>query len=263
MTMILSMAASFWTSAVLLLCLHSGDCTEIIGGKEVTPHSLPYMALLENNDGRSRSNCGGILIHQQWVLTAAHCSHMKKVLLGVHAINKEEKETRQVRKVKSEVPHPCFDHNSTVNDIMLLKLDKKVKLSKAVNIPPLPDSVDDVPAGTVCSVSGWGLTKDSTKAMSNVLKSANLTVIDRRKCNSPEYYNMKPIITYKMLCAGFLDDIKVDACKGDSGGPLMCGGKLRGVVSFGEGCGVKTKPGVYTLVTKYLDWIKKTMGKKH
>uniref|UniRef100_A0A3P9ANZ1 Peptidase S1 domain-containing protein n=1 Tax=Esox lucius TaxID=8010 RepID=A0A3P9ANZ1_ESOLU len=187
---------------------------------------------------------------------------IKKELLGVHAIDKEEKETRQVRKVKSQVPHLCFDDKSAVNDIMLLKLDKKVKLSKAVNVLPLPDSVDDVPAGTVCSVSGWGLTKDSTKAMSNVLKSANLTVIDRRKCNSPEYYNMKPIITYKMLCAGSVGKWGPLVCfLGDSGGPLVCGGKLRGVVPNGSKCGIKNKPGVYTMVYKYLDWIKKTIRK--
>ncbi|XP_010865822.2 granzyme A [Esox lucius] len=257
--MILSTAASFWTAAVLLLYLHSGDCTEVIGGKEVTPHSLPYMALLEDNKGQRV--CGGILIHQQWVLTAAHCPHMKKVLLGVHAIDKEEKETRQVRKVKSQVPHLCFDDKSAVNDIMLLKLDKKVKLSKAVNVLPLPDSVDDVPAGTVCSVSGWGSIKNNPKAMSNVLKSANVTVIDRRKCNSPEYYNMNPIITYKMLCAGSVGKTREDSCQGDSGGPLVCGGKLQGVVSYGKECGIKTKPGVYTMVSKYLDWIKKTIRK--
>ncbi|XP_010865821.2 granzyme K isoform X3 [Esox lucius] len=259
MTMIFSMADSFRTAALLLLCLHSGDCTEIIGGKEVTPHSLPYMALLEDNKGQRV--CGGILIHQQWVLTAAHCPQIKKVLLGVHAINKKKKE-RQVGMVESQVPHPRFNKKSIVNDIMLLKLDKEIEISRAVNVLPLPDSVDDVPAGTVCSVSGWGANRDNTKTMSKVLQSASVTVIDRLKCNSPEYYNKDPVITKKMLCAGFLDNIKVDACKGDSGGPLVCGGKLQGVVSYGKGCGIKNKPGVYTMVSKYLDWINSIMQEK-
>ncbi|CAB1322446.1 unnamed protein product [Coregonus sp. 'balchen'] len=208
MTMILPAAASFWTSTIILLYLHSGDCAEIIDGKEVKPHSLPYMALLENKQGHKV--CGGILIHQQWVLTAAHCS---------------EKETRQVRKVKGRIPHPCYDRNIRVNDIMLLKLDKKVKPTKEVKALALPVPVADVPAGTQCSVSGWGATQNNAKTMSDVLRSTNVT--------------------------------------GDSGGPLVCGSELRGVVSFGgKQCGIKNKPGVYTLMsTKYLDWINKTMRK--
>ncbi|KAK6305944.1 hypothetical protein J4Q44_G00228690 [Coregonus suidteri] len=258
--MILPAAASFWTSTIILLYLHSGDCAEIIGGKEVKPHSLPYMALLENKQGRKV--CGGILIHQQWVLTAAHCTNITKVFLGVHSIKQEEKETRQVRKVKGSIPHPCYDHNIRVNDIMLLKLDKKVKPTKEVKALALPVPVADVPAGTQCSVSGWGATQNNAKTMSDVLLSTNVTVIDRRTCNSADYYNMTPIITYSMLCAGSVDKTRVDSCQGDSGGPLVCGSELRGVVSFGKQCGIKNKPGVYTLMsTKYLDWINKTMRK--
>ncbi|XP_071210311.1 granzyme A-like [Salvelinus alpinus] len=258
--MILSTAASFWTSTMILLYLHSGDCAEIIGGKEVKPHSLPYMALLEDNKGNKM--CGGILIHQQWVLTAAHCTDINKVFLGVHSIKQEEKDTRQVRKVKGRVPHPCYDPGFRVNDIMLLKLDKKVKLTTAVRPLALPVPLADVQAGTPCSVSGWGATENNAKTMSDVLKSTNVTVIDRRKCNSADYYNMTPIITYNMLCAGSVDKTRVDSCQGDSGGPLVCGGELRGVVSFGKECGIKTKPGVYTLISNmYLDWINKTMRK--
>uniref|UniRef100_A0A673XGR0 Peptidase S1 domain-containing protein n=1 Tax=Salmo trutta TaxID=8032 RepID=A0A673XGR0_SALTR len=256
--MILSTAASFWTSTMILLYLHSGDCAEIIGGKEVKPHSLPYMALLEDNKGNKM--CGGILIHQQWVLTAAH--YAVTVFLGVHSIKLEEKETRQVRKVKGRIPHPCYDPEFKVNDIMLLKLDKKVKPTTAVKPLALPVPVADVQAGTNCSVSGWGATKNNAKTMSDVLKSTIVTVIDRRKCNSAEYYNMSPIITYSMLCAGSVDNTRVDSCQGDSGGPLVCGGELRGVVSFGIKCGIKTKPGVYTLLSRMnLDWINKTMRK--
>ncbi|XP_031685460.1 granzyme A isoform X2 [Oncorhynchus kisutch] len=187
---------------------------------------------------------------------------INRVFLGVHSIKQEEKETRQVRKVKGRVPHPCYDPEFKVNDIMLLKLDKKVKLTKEVRPLALPVPVPDVQAGTPCSVSGWGATENNAKTMSDVLKSTNVTVIDRRKCNSADYYNMTPIITYSMLCAGSVDKTRVDSCQGDSGGPLVCGGELRGVVSFGTKCGIKTKPGVYTLISKmYLDWINKTMRK--
>ncbi|KAL0979895.1 hypothetical protein UPYG_G00191240 [Umbra pygmaea] len=261
--MVLPTAASFWTSAVILLFVYCGDCVEIIGGQEVKPHSLPYMALLENKNGSKV--CGGILIHQQWVLTAAHCATISRVLLGVHSIKQQETDTRQIRKVKRQVSHASYNPKAINNDVMLLKLDKKVKTTEAVKVLKVPGAgkkpVNDVPAGTVCSVSGWGHTRNNGKVMSDVLRYANVTVIDRQKCNSAEYYNMNPIITNNMLCAGSVEKTRQDSCQGDSGGPLVCKGVLQGVVSYGTKCGIKKRPGVYTLVSKYRDWINETMRK--
>ncbi|KAM9360204.1 granzyme A-like [Symphorus nematophorus] len=235
-----------------------GHGSEIIGGKEVEPHSLPFMALLENNNGPV---CGGILISPKWVLTAAHCAPIQKVLLGVHSINDKEKDSRQVRKAKS-FPHPCYDATDKVNDLMLLKLDKPVKETKTVKCHPLGNTIKEPAGGTNCLVAGWGKTKNNSKQMSNVLMSVNVTVVDRAKCNSPEYYNLNPVITRSMICAGSNGKNTADTCQGDSGGPLLCNGALVGVTSFGRRCGVIKNPGVYSfLAEKQLIWIKKTMKK--
>ncbi|KAF3695535.1 Granzyme A [Channa argus] len=110
-------------SCMVLHSVQTSYGSEIIGGKEVEPHSMPYMALLETNTPA----CGGTLINPSWVLTAAHCKNITKVLLGVHSINETKSKSRQVLKVKKAYPHPCYDEAEKVNDLMLLKLDKKVK----------------------------------------------------------------------------------------------------------------------------------------
>ncbi|XP_053276127.1 granzyme A-like [Pleuronectes platessa] len=246
-------------SCMVLLIVHSGDGSEIINGKEVKPHSLPYMALLLT----TRLECGGILIDKSWVLTAAHCmkhSKIETVLLGVHSIKANEVNSRQVIKDPKHFPHPCYDNVTKVNDIMLLKLNKYVMETDTVKYLKLGDAIKEPAAGTSCMVAGWGQTHENAKEMSDVLMSVNVTVVDRVKCNSAEYYNCKPVITSGMICAGSDGENTADTCGGDSGGPLVCSGGLVGVTSFGAECGQIDKPGVYSYLTEEkLKWIKDTM----
>ncbi|XP_053276138.1 granzyme K isoform X2 [Pleuronectes platessa] len=219
-------------SCMVLLIVHSSDGSEIINGKEVKPHSLPYMALLQTTE----PDCGGILIDKSWVLTAAHCKNIETVWLGVHSIKANEDNSRQ--------------------------LGKSVKETKTVKYLKFVDAIKEPAAGTSCMVAGWGQTNENAKEMFDVLMSVNVTVVDRVKCNSAEYYNCTPVITSSMICAGSYRKNEGDSCGGDSGGPLVCSGGLVGVTSFGRGCGRIHKPGVYSFLTEEkLKWIKKTMKK--
>ncbi|XP_013920479.1 PREDICTED: granzyme A-like [Thamnophis sirtalis] len=225
-------------------------CAQIIGGKESVPHSRPFMAKIKDSKG---CLCGGTLIKSNWVLTAAHCeiTNDTKVILGIHS---ERDKAKQVFKVKKNISHPCYDNVTKENDIMLLQLNKQAQLNKNVTIVKLPQKYGDLKPRTQCLVAGWGFTE--SRKLSDVLREVNVTVIARTICNDKKHYNSDPIVTKNMVCAGD-ERGGNDACDGDSGGPLMCKGEQRGIVSFGIRCGCECYPGVYTLLTKeYSRWIK-------
>ncbi|XP_078079324.1 granzyme A-like isoform X1 [Mustelus asterias] len=250
---------AFFRSAMIIYFLTPGDdAVEIIGGKDVRPHSKPYMASIQLHQCHE---CGGILIKPGWVLTAAHCNLKFKdqniqVVLGTDSLSRDKDNSVQKLMVKQKFPHICFDSKSREHDIMLLQLQTEAKLNKFVDVLPLPECDCDVRNGTICTVVGWGKTNVNSNKLSDNLKEVNVTTINRAKCNSKNYYNNNPVITRNMLCAGDSKGGK-DACQGDSGGPLICEDELQGIVSFGIKCGLRYKPGIYTRVTQYIEWIQK------
>ncbi|KAL1251325.1 hypothetical protein QQF64_019121, partial [Cirrhinus molitorella] len=152
----------------------------IVNGTEAKPHSRPYMVSLQLH---KQHNCGGFLISDEFVLTAAHCwngyPQFLTVVVGAHDL-RNSKISHRVS-VKSYIPHPYYTECSCQNDIMLLRLKEKVKLNNYVKWISLPKKEEDVNADTLCSVAGWGRLSINGSTSDRLLE-ANMTTIDNAEC---------------------------------------------------------------------------------
>ncbi|XP_059362160.1 trypsin domain-containing protein [Carassius carassius] len=241
-----AMKTSVFIILVVVVAFSSAD--EIIGGYECKPHSQPWQAFLSDN----RISCGGSLINDRWVVSAAHCTFSQgrlSVRLGRHNLVTAEN-TEQRIEAEKMIPYPKYNDQPHNNDIMLIKLKQPATLNKYVKPIPLPKKCHSV--GERCLVSGWGRTEDG---IASTLQCLKLPVLSEKVCKRA----YGSIITKNMFCAGFIRGGK-DSCQGDSGGPVVCKGQLKGVVSFGNGCAKPKYPGVYAEVCQYTSWIKSTIA---
>ncbi|XP_070598216.1 cationic trypsin-3-like [Erythrolamprus reginae] len=220
------------------------DDDKIVGGYTCQKHSAPYQVSL--NAGYHF--CGGSIINNQWIVSAAHCFKSRiQVRLGEHSLTKDDGSEQYIDSVKV-IRHPQYNSLALDNDIMLIKLSKQATLNSRVSAVRLPSGCPST--GATCLISGWGNTLSSGTHKPDLLQCLNAPILSQSQCTKA-YPGQ---ITNNMFCAGFLEGGK-DSCQGDSGGPVVCSGVLQGIVSWGHGCAQQGKPGVYTKVCNYVAWI--------
>uniref|UniRef100_A0A8C5HSQ3 Coagulation factor IX n=1 Tax=Gouania willdenowi TaxID=441366 RepID=A0A8C5HSQ3_GOUWI len=235
----------------------------IVGGDEATPGEIPWQVQL------AQPFCGGSLLSESWVITAAHCLVQAKmaqrkffIRAGEHDIDVDEGPERD-HEVAEELPHPLYDFKKSQynHDIALLKLSKAVELStqrRPICLGPKDFTENLLRDSSGSLVSGWGRIKFLGPEAAK-LQKLQVPYVDRTTCKQ----SSREHITRFMFCAGYRD-IQKDACQGDSGGPHATNYKgtwfLTGIVSWGEECAKDGRYGVYTRVSRYYAWITRTAG---
>ncbi|XP_059328557.1 transmembrane protease serine 6 [Ammospiza nelsoni] len=244
-------------------CGMQAPLSRIVGGMNSVEGEWPWQASLQV---RGQHICGGTLIADRWVVSAAHCFQDERlaspsiwtVYLGKYLQNATG-HTEVSFKVIHLFLHPYYEEDSHDYDVALLQLDHPVIISPLIQPICLPAPSHIFEPGLLCWITGWGALKEGGHT-SNVLQKVDVQLIQQNICSEAYHY----MITPRMLCAGYYQG-KKDACQGDSGGPLACkepSGRwfLAGLVSWGMGCARANHYGVYTRITQVLGWMKQTMS---
>ncbi|KAF3691070.1 Mast cell protease 1A [Channa argus] len=244
----------------LLTCLNNGQNalgSEIINGRNAPKNSMQFMASVQAN---TQHVCGGFLVSEDFVVTAAHCGkqNLTRVVLGTHNLTNVPDDA--VIKIKQRFKHPLYKKPELGYDIMLLQLSEKARLdSKIVKKIQLPKSNNKIKNMGKCNVAGWGFTKTKGEAV-DVLKVVDVPIINLDECKR-KWKNVRSLPD-NIICAGGSGTNK-GFCKGDSGGPLVCNGMAVGVVSFNKyNCDYPNWPNIYTDISKHIAWIKDILKKK-
>ncbi|XP_051579761.1 suppressor of tumorigenicity 14 protein homolog [Myxocyprinus asiaticus] len=239
--------------------------SRIVGGQDAGEGEFPWQVSLHIKN--IAHVCGGSLINDRWIVTAAHCVQDDgktrysqpgtwEAYLGLHTQRAKQAATR--RNIKQVIAHQSYNHYTYDFDIALMELDSPVTFSETIRPICLPTANDVYPAGLPVTITGWGATREGGSG-ATVLQKAQVRIINSTVCDKL----MNGQITSRMTCAGVLSG-GVDACQGDSGGPMCYSSNdrmyLAGVVSWGDGCARRNKPGIYTTVPKFRGWIKEKTG---
>lgn len=249
---------------------------KITGGKPVLPNSHPWQVSLGVSwvpDQQEAHFCGGSIVNEKWIVTAAHCvrgllTEDYLIVVGTTVLNNTSARHAGTR----IIVHPQYDQGNNDNDIALVELKTPLKLGgivKSIAVVGTEAEESTLVQGKTLRVTGWGSNGEGQSKMS-VLNYIDVPYVSRDSCNEFSAYNKA--VTERMLCAGSPPKIKngklwLDACQGDSGGPLTASINsakpvLVGVVSWGKGCGLPNKFGVYSRVSSFSPWLDACMSGK-
>jgi secreted trypsin-like serine protease len=247
-----------------------------VGGQRAEKGEFPWQIMLnrlfldEQTGQEMMELCGGTIINEEWVLTAAHCTQGTKaseytVKLGILDMTTSNGYKASVSKV---IHHQQFQMNEQTglvkNDIALVKLSGKIDFQQYTDLEPVCLAQASTSLTTTCLISGYGYTAynaaTKTGTQATHLNYATEPLTDNSHCTKLyPYFNAT-----QNVCAGGTTRGGTGTCMGDSGGPLQCKGSdgkyyQVGVVSYGMPCALANDADVFTKVSNYIQWIEDTM----
>jgi secreted trypsin-like serine protease len=245
------------------------DESRIVGGKIAIAYSWPWQVemCMDYGWGSCDLRCGGTIIDEQWIMSAAHCVDGYEdqaasfgIKVGTFDYNDNNETGEVVFNVSQIFKNPQYGSpHQFSHDISLLKLSGKITFTNHIQPVCVPKNVTDlVHKGKSAWVTGWGATSEDGP-VSDKLRQVHVPFLEMSACTK-EYGSSE--IDDTMECAGKQG---VDSCQGDSGGPLVTkhnDGRWfqAGIVSWGQGCAEKGYAGVYSRPSANCDFIKKTIG---
>ncbi|XP_059476937.1 trypsin-1-like [Neocloeon triangulifer] len=226
--------------------------SKIVGGADAVVGEIPWQVAIETYNGIHY--CGGSIITERYVISAAHCVDYPPTYFRVVAGTLKIAEPGSFHNVTKITRHKDFNNFDLQNDISIWEIDPPFVFSDTISPIALPPNDTQTPTGLILTTSGWGKTYNTNAP--EILQKVDIPVVDQKFCTDV-WWEVNDIYPYQ-ICAG---DTGKDSCNGDSGGPLYKDGVLYGIVSWGSSaCGEPDLPGVYTRVSYFRDWIYNQIG---
>ncbi|KAM5340666.1 transmembrane protease serine 11A isoform 3-T3 [Glossophaga mutica] len=231
----------------------------IMSGDTAAKAAWPWQASLQRDNVHQ---CGATLISNTWLVTAAHCfktnANPRQWTVSFGTTINPPLMKRNVRRI---IVHERYHSPAREYDIAVVQFSPRVAFTDDVRRVCLPEASAYFRPNSTVYISGFGALYYGGESQ-NDLREARLKIISDDVCKQPQVYGTD--IKFGMFCAGYLEGI-YDACRGDSGGPLVIKDLkdtwyLIGIVSWGDNCGRRNKPGVYTMVAYYRHWIASKTG---
>ncbi|KAK5647141.1 hypothetical protein RI129_002033 [Pyrocoelia pectoralis] len=243
----------------------------IVGGKGASFGEFPWQVLVRESTWLglfTKNKCGGVLVSNRFVMTAAHCQPgflaSLVAVFGEHDISGERESKRSLsRNVKRVIVHRNYDPVTFENDLALLELEHPVLFDEHIVPICLPRDGEDF-TGRMATVTGWGRLKYGG-GVPSILQEVQVPIMENQVCQEMfRTAGHTKVILESFLCAGYANGQK-DSCEGDSGGPLVLQRldgryQLAGTVSHGIKCAAPYLPGVYMRTAYYKPWIESVTG---